>query len=246
MDAVLFLEQLPVKPQLIITDPPYGMSYKTCIPGSKQWNKTGQLAAAKKGIEAQFEVLQNDDGSIDFSRFYKTCYDTLADDSFLVVCSGWKSWGDWATLIEAAGFSMKTPIFWNKKCANGGDLNDPPISVVEVLIRATKGKPQSYPSLNEQGELKAKIINCWSYGRVPKSEYCGHPTQKPLKIGEQIVRMSTKEGECVVDPFCGSGTFLVSAKKLKRIFYGNDIDPKYVKISEKRLNEYDRTKSDFE
>ncbi len=230
-DVIDFLKSTEEKPRLILTDPPYGMNYKTSIPGSSHWNKSGKT-------KGKFSKLYGDTpGDIDFDKVFKSCYECLLDDGFLFVFCNWRSYISWSKLIESNGFVLKTPIFWNKKCANGGDLRDPPISVVEMVIRASKGKPQSYPVFNEDNELKKKIVNCWDYGRVPKSEYCGHPTQKPVFLCEQLIRMATKEGEYVVDPFCGVSSTLVAAKQLSRRFDGCDIDNEFVSKSKSRLRE---------
>lgn len=235
MEALDFLNQLPESPRLILTDPPYGIKYKTNMPGSKQWNKSGTLAAECNGGIGKFPVMMNDDNSIDFDRVFKACFDVLQEDGYLCVCTGWKALPTWVTSIKLAGFTLLTPIYWNKKCANGGDLNDPIISVVETIIRASKGIPKVYPVYDEAGVLTRHVTNLWSYGRTPKSEYCGHPTQKPIYLGEQLVRMSTTEQELVVDPFCGSGTFLLASAGLSRRWHGNDLDPKYAEMANQRL-----------
>ena len=55
-------------------------------------------------------------------------------------------------------------------------------------------------------------------------ERTGYPTQKPLKLLERIIKASSNEGDLILDPFCGSGTTLEAAKKLRRNWIGIDID----------------------
>ena len=70
----------------------------------------------------------------------------------------------------------------------------------------------------------------------PKAkERAGYPTQKPILLLERIIQLATDEGDCVLDPFCGSGTTLVAAKLLQREFIGIDIAPKAIELTEKRL-----------
>ena len=60
----------------------------------------------------------------------------------------------------------------------------------------------------------------------PKAkERTGYPTQKPIELLERIIKISTDEGDIVLDPFCGSGTTLVAAKLLGRRYLGIDINP---------------------
>lgn len=70
----------------------------------------------------------------------------------------------------------------------------------------------------------------------PKAkERTGYPTQKPIELLERIIKISTNEGDTVLDPFCGSGTTLVAAKLLGRKYIGIDINPAAIELSEKRL-----------
>ncbi|MFC1855881.1 DNA-methyltransferase [Thermodesulfobacteriota bacterium] len=64
-----------------------------------------------------------------------------------------------------------------------------------------------------------------------------HPSQKPLPVMEEIILNSSKVGDVVLDPFCGSGTTLEAANKHDRDFIGFEINPDYVSIANQRLNE---------
>jgi site-specific DNA-methyltransferase (adenine-specific) len=65
-----------------------------------------------------------------------------------------------------------------------------------------------------------------------------HPTQKPLKLMELLIDLTTVEGQVVCDPFCGSGTTLVAAINLKRRFIGFEKDARYYAIARDRLLKY--------
>lgn len=64
-----------------------------------------------------------------------------------------------------------------------------------------------------------------------------HPTQKPVKLCEYLIKTYTNEGDTVLDNCMGSGTTGVACKNLNRNFIGIELDPKYFKIAEKRINE---------
>ena len=66
-------------------------------------------------------------------------------------------------------------------------------------------------------------------------EYWHHPTQKPLKLMHLLIKISTDEGDSILDPFAGSGTTLIAAKHLNRSCLGIEINPEYVQIIKKRL-----------
>ena len=75
------------------------------------------------------------------------------------------------------------------------------------------------------------IINAMAKERL------GYPTQKPLELLERIIKAATKEGDIVMDPFCGCGTTLDAAQKLNRKWIGIDICMLSVSLIENRLKE---------
>lgn len=78
----------------------------------------------------------------------------------------------------------------------------------------------------------------------PKArERTGYPTQKPILLLEQIIRLVTDEGDVVLDPFCGSGTTLVAAKLLARSAIGIDTSEEAVAMTRRRLLEPVKTES---
>ncbi|KJQ61155.1 DNA-methyltransferase [Streptococcus oralis] len=78
----------------------------------------------------------------------------------------------------------------------------------------------------------------------PKAkERVGYPTQKPVLLLEQIIKIATDENDIVLDPFCGSGTTLVAAKLLGRRFIGIDSSAEAIEITKNRLNSLIKTDS---
>jgi site-specific DNA-methyltransferase (adenine-specific) len=74
-------------------------------------------------------------------------------------------------------------------------------------------------------------------------ENTDHPTQKPEKLLAKLILASTKQGDLVFDPFMGTGSSIVTAKKLGRKFLGVEIEKKYCLLAAKRLSlaEHDTT-----
>lgn len=73
---------------------------------------------------------------------------------------------------------------------------------------------------------------------APKKSYPHkniHPTVKPVRLGEHLIRLVTRSGQIVADFFCGSGSFLVAARKLNRRYIGFDNKPDYAEIARHRL-----------
>lgn len=63
-----------------------------------------------------------------------------------------------------------------------------------------------------------------------------HPTQKPLRLMQALIELTTRPDQIVLDPFAGSGSTLVAAQRTHRKFVGYELDPKYVEICQKRLD----------
>jgi len=68
-------------------------------------------------------------------------------------------------------------------------------------------------------------------------ERLGYPTQKPLKLLERIIEVSSNDNDIILDAFCGCGTALVAAQNLKRQWIGIDISPTACRVMAKRLHD---------
>ena len=79
----------------------------------------------------------------------------------------------------------------------------------------------------------------WCIPTTPSREkiHGKHPTQKPIALLERIVLSSTDEGDLVLDPFNGSGTTGVVAKKYHRNYVGIDINIDYLKLTIERIKD---------
>ena len=104
--------------------------------------------------------------------------------------------------------------------------------------RDKNGAPKDW-NKNKNGDYRLTgSSNLWNEISVPfwsMSENTEHPTQKPEKLIAKLILASTNKGDIVFDPFIGSGTTLVTAKKLERNYVGVEIDNYYACLSEKRL-----------
>ena len=95
----------------------------------------------------------------------------------------------------------------------------------ETLLWASKGKGArhtfNYDLINSP-DPGSQVSSVWRIPAVPRGEKLNgyHPTQKPLRLIRRAILASTREGDLVFDPFCGSGTTGVAAKELGRFFVG--------------------------
>ena len=109
-----------------------------------------------------------------------------------------------------------------KRNANGKSAYKKDVNGEIILANEKKGVPLS-------DVWKIPFLN-------PKAkERVGYPTQKPILLLERVIEIATDEGDCVLDPFCGSGTSLVASKLLNREFIGIDISEEAVELTKKRI-----------
>ncbi len=103
---------------------------------------------------------------------------------------------------------------------------------------STSGKP--FRKLRPEEDTGKPIGNCWidiSPINPQAFERLGFPTQKPLALLEKIIQASSREGDVVLDPFCGCGTAVHAAQKLHRDWIGIDITNLAISTIEKRLKD---------
>ncbi|CAN2325546.1 Methyltransferase [Fusobacterium sp. oral taxon C10] len=122
--------------------------------------------------------------------------------------------------------------------------------ILQIRERDKKGK--SIYKKNQDGDIvygsnkKGVPLNdVWQIPFLnPKAkERVGYPTQKPIELLENILKIASKEGDIVLDPFLGSGTTAVTAKLLKRNFIGFDINSNAIGLAQLRLKELVKTES---
>jgi DNA modification methylase len=104
--------------------------------------------------------------------------------------------------------------------------------------RIHQSKPGTVPRMKHYlDEMQGvPLQNDWDDIRpAGGAEYLGYPTQKPLALLERIISASSNEGDVVLDPFCGCGTAVHAAEKLKRQWIGIDITHLSVSLIEKRM-----------
>lgn len=93
---------------------------------------------------------------------------------------------------------------------------------------------------------KKYTSDCSNVLMVPteKTDHGKHPAQKPVAVLEALIGLVTIEGQIILDPFCGSGSTLVAAKKQGRKFMGIESNPEFVNIANKRLSDVSNSESE--
>jgi site-specific DNA-methyltransferase (adenine-specific) len=94
-------------------------------------------------------------------------------------------------------------------------------------------------NVNEQWEnsFPGNIIYCNKPLKSEKGDYNNHVSVKPVKLCEHLIKLFTKPGYTVLDPFLGSGTTMIAAERTSRNCVGFELSPKYFSIIQQRLTD---------
>ena len=147
---------------------------------------------------------------------------------------------NWKNVMEDIWFAVKEPQNYT---FNAGKV------MMKRRVKAPyrqDGKPKDWQQTQEGNFRLTGASNFWDDITVPfwsMSENTSHPTQKPEKLLAKLILASSNEGDMVFDPFLGSGTTCVVAKKLGRRFCGIEIDREHCLVALKRLGIADTDKS---
>lgn len=135
----------------------------------------------------------------------------------------------WRAVLEEAGAKWRRGGIWDK----GGMpqlTGDRPAQGCECIAIAWCGDGRS--AWNGGG--RSGVWKCGHQADGPGRE---HPTQKPLALMEALITDFTQPGDLILDPFLGSGTTLVAAKRLGRPGVGWELDPTYLEVARRRIGE---------
>ncbi len=239
-----FRDACPLLPHsfvdLLILDPPYNLT--------KDFN--GHV----------FRAQEAEEYASWFDSMLSTMTPLLRARASVYVCSDWRT----STLVFPVldrHLHVRNRITWEREKGRGAKANwknntediwfctrddDYTFNVDAVKLkrkviapyRHGDGKPKDWDESTNGNYRLTHPSNLWSDITIPfwsMPENTDHPTQKPEKLIAKLLLASSMPGDLVFDPFLGSGTTAVVAKKLGRRFYGIEQDPEYCCWTLKRL-----------
>lgn len=243
---------LPILPHgfadLIIIDPPYNLQ--------KDFN----------GVK--FKAL-SDQEYLDYLRsWFPAVCRLLKPNGSLYLCGDWKCTSALQSVM-AENLTVLNRITWQREKGRGALSNwkngmediwfgvknakDYFFDVEAVKVKRKviapyreNGKPKDWEETDEGNFRLTYPSNFWDDITIPywsMPENTDHPTQKPEKLIAKLILASCPEGGVVFDPFLGSGTTSVTAKKLGRHYCGIELNEEYACWAEKRLEMADADKS---
>ncbi len=232
---------------LLIVDPPYNL-FKDF--GGKSFKKLGK-----------------EEYALYTEKWINAVIPKLKPTASVYVCCDWES----AIVIGAVlnnHFILRNRITWQREKGRGAKRNWK--NSMEDIFFATVGKDYTFNL--DAVKQRRKVLAPYRENGVPKdweetadgkfrdtcpsnfwddisvpywsmAENTAHPTQKPEKLIAKLILASSNVGDLVLDPFAGSGTTAVVAKKLGRKFIGIEQNPTYCAWAEYRLEKAEEDKS---
>ena len=232
---------------LVIADPPYNMR--------KSFNGN------------TFSKMQGDDYEEYTRRWMEKVKRVLKKNGSVYVCCDWES-SIIIGKVMSELFLVKNRITWQREKGRGAKRNwknsledvwfavngeDYKFNLSAVKIKRKvlapyqiNGKPRDWIGSDEGKFRDTCPSNFWDDITVPfwsMPENTSHPTQKPEKLIAKMILASSDEEDVVLDPFLGSGTTSVTAKKLGRHYIGIERDEQYCVFAEERLEMADNDKT---
>jgi site-specific DNA-methyltransferase (adenine-specific) len=225
---------------LLFIDPPYNLT--------KEFNSSS------------FKEMSTEEYRQWFENWFVQLLPILKPSASLYICGDWRS-GAAIQLVLEKYVKVRNRITWEREKGRGSKTNwkncaediwfctvsdnfyfNPDAVKLKRRVIApytdTQGNPKDWER-TEAGDYRlTHPSNLWTDLTVPfwsMPENTDHPTQKPEKLLAKILLASTQQDDFVFDPFLGSGTTSVVAKKLGRRYCGVEIDSTYCCLAEKRL-----------
>jgi len=226
----------PKKIDLIITDPPFAINFKST---KANYNRT-----ASRVMKGYNEIKREDYYDFTYS-WMSEAYRILKESGSMYVFSGWNNLKDILMALDDVGFVTVNHIIWKyqfgvvtkKKfvtshyhclyvCKNPKKRKFFPFSRFKKQAKTKEGRSLHYKDKED----------VWNIKREYWTGYEKTPTKLPAELIEKIIQYSSKKGDGILDPFLGSGQVAILSKSLGRKFIGFEIVNKYYNFAKKRLD----------
>lgn len=214
---------------LIITDPPYNL-------GNFMKNRDTNLAKMRDNFfgAAGWDDLPFEEWEQSIDAFFAAAARTLSKGGSMIMFMAVIKVETIIRLAEKNGFYYKTTGIWHKLNPMPRNMNLHFVNSTEAWVYFTyKARTGTF---NNEGRVVHDFIET---SVTPNGErrFGKHPTQKPETLIDHFVSLLSNEGDTILDPFMGSGTTGVVAKRLNRNFIGVELNEAYFAMAERRIQE---------
>ena len=216
---------------LIFADPPYNLSKSNF---KMKFSKTGGSdLSTDKG---SWDKMTKNDFEKFTEEWLKESFRILKKTGSIWVAGTYHNIHLTGYLLEKIGFEILNEILWHKTDATPNLSCTRFVADHENFLWARKDKKNVF-NYEEMKKINGgkQMRSIWARGKTSGGKRI-HPTQKPEWLLERVILSTSKKNSIVFDPFLGSGTTAVVAKKLGRKYLGTELDRDYFKLAETRTN----------
>lgn len=229
-DCIFAMQQIEGESvELIVTDPPYNL-------GNFMINRDTNLKKMRDNFfaTAGWDNMEFDDWSQSMSDFFESAARVIKKGGSMIVFMAIIKVETIIRLAEQHGFYYKTTGIWHKTNPMPRNMNLHFVNSTEAWIYFTyKTRTGTF---NNEGSMLHDFIET-SVTPNGERKYGKHPTQKPESLMKHFIDVLSNEDDWVLDPFMGSGTTGVAAKRSNRNFIGVELDEEYYNIANQRIQE---------
>ena len=239
-ESLEVLKKIPSKTfDLVFADPPYNMQI-----GEKLKRPDNSKV---HGVNDKWDQFLNFKHYDEFSKeWLKQCKRILKDNGSMWVIGTYHNIFRLGYHIQNLNYWILNDVIWRKNNPMPNFKGTRFTNAHETLIWASKSKKskytfnyQSLKCLNDDLQMRSDwtLPICNGKERLKKNGKKIHSTQKPEALLHRIILATTNKGDLICDPFIGTGTSAVVAKKLGRKYFGIEKDKKYFGAANKRINQ---------
>ncbi len=138
-----------------------------------------------------------------------------------------------AFALQEAGWYLRSDIVWYKPNCQPESVKDRPTKAHEYVFLLSKSERYLYNPRAKRGPNERNLRSVWDINTRPFPE--AHFATFPPELVENCMKLTTKPGDLILDPFVGSGTAAEVALRLGRRILGIELNPDYVSIAQRRL-----------
>jgi len=238
-NALEILKTIPSKTfDLVFADPPYNLQI------GKELKRPDNSKV--NGVNDKWDQFKSFEDYDNFCKeWLNECKRVLKDNGSIWVIGTYHNIFRIGYHIQNVGYWMLNDVIWRKNNPMPNFKGTRFTNAHETLIWASKSKKskytfnyQSLKCLNDDLQMRSDwtFPICNGKERLKKNGKKVHSTQKPEALLHRIILSTTNKDDVILDPFLGTGTTAVVAKKLGRKYFGIEKDKKYFKAAEERIN----------
>ena len=144
-----------------------------------------------------------------------------------------------AFALQAAGWWVRSEVIWVKPNAHPESVRDRPTLDHETVFLLSKKQNYYYDIDAVRGPNGRRLRTTWSIPTDPQKQMYAngrnHPAVMPIELAHRCIKITSRPGDLVLDPYAGSGTTLVAARDLNRMWIGVELSSEFADMIERRL-----------